>query len=109
MSALTTFSFLNEEYATSFKLMFADDLVEVNKVILPVIRRVMPNIIATDIFGVSPMVGPRDSIATLRIRYADAQAALAAQTNAVKKSMMETNLENTGNELTALQLKEKKK
>lgn len=41
------------------------------KVILPVIRRVMPTIIAQDIIGVSPMVGPYESIAKLRARYAD--------------------------------------
>jgi hypothetical protein len=42
-----------------------------NKVILPVIRRVMPTVIANEIIGVQPMVGPVGQIHTLRVRYAD--------------------------------------
>ena len=38
-------------------------------VILPIIRRVMPLIIANDIIGVAPMVGPVGQIFTLRERY----------------------------------------
>lgn len=38
-------------------------------VLLPVIRRVMPNIIASQIIGVSPMTGPVGNISTLRTRY----------------------------------------
>jgi hypothetical protein len=43
-----------------------------NKVILPVIRRVMPTVIANEIVGVQPMTGPVGQIHTLRVRYADA-------------------------------------
>jgi len=43
-----------------------------NRVILPVIRRVMPSVIANDIVGVQPMAGPVGQIHTLRVRYADA-------------------------------------
>ena len=42
-----------------------------NRVILPVIRRVMPTVIANDIIGVQPMTGPVSQIHTLRVRYAD--------------------------------------
>ena len=39
------------------------------KVLLPLIRHVMPNIIANDIIGVSPMRGPTNQIHTLRTRF----------------------------------------
>lgn len=42
-----------------------------NKVILPVIRRVMPTVIANEIIGVQPMTGPVGQIHTLRVRYAE--------------------------------------
>ena len=42
-----------------------------NRVILPVIRRVMPTVIANEIIGVQPMTGPVAQIHTLRVRYAD--------------------------------------
>ena len=42
-----------------------------NRVILPVIRRVMPTVIANEIVGVQPMTGPVGQIHTLRVRYAD--------------------------------------
>jgi len=45
-----------------------------NKVILPVIRRVMPTVIANEIVGVQPMTGPVGQIHTLRVRYAQASS-----------------------------------
>jgi hypothetical protein len=45
-----------------------------NRVILPVIRRVMPTVIANEIVGVQPMTGPVAQIHTLRVRYADSNA-----------------------------------
>jgi hypothetical protein len=42
-----------------------------NRVILPVIRRVMPTVIANEIVGVQPMTGPVAQIHTLRVRYAE--------------------------------------
>ena len=45
-----------------------------NRVILPVIRRVMPTVIANEIVGVQPMTGPVAQIHTLRVRYADTVA-----------------------------------
>lgn len=44
---------------------------QLNKVILPVIRRVMPTVIANEIVGVQPMTGPIAQIHTLRVRYSD--------------------------------------
>ena len=42
-----------------------------NRVILPVIRRVMPTVIANELVGVQPMTGPVGQIHTLRVRYAE--------------------------------------
>src|SRR5210317_999079 len=49
----------------------AGNVATLNKVILPVIRRVMPTVIANEIVGVQPMTGPVGQIHTLRVRYAD--------------------------------------
>jgi len=49
----------------------AGNVAALNKVILPVIRRVMPTVIANEIVGVQPMTGPVGQIHTLRVRYAD--------------------------------------
>jgi len=46
-----------------------------NRVILPVIRRVMPTVIANEIVGVQPMTGPVAQIHTLRVRYAETASA----------------------------------
>jgi hypothetical protein len=50
----------------------AGNVATLNRVILPVIRRVMPTVIANEIIGVQPMTGPVAQIHTLRVRYADA-------------------------------------
>ena len=49
-----------------------------NKVILPVIRRVMPTVIANEIVGVQPMTGPVGQIHTLRVRYAQSSTGVTA-------------------------------
>jgi len=49
-----------------------------NRVILTVIRRVMPTVIANEIIGVQPMTGPVGQIHTLRVRYADSAAGVVA-------------------------------
>lgn len=49
----------------------ASNVATLNKVILPVIRRVMPTVIANEIIGVQPLTGPVAQIHTLRVRYAD--------------------------------------
>ena len=72
-----TASYLNEsasgilaEAATSGSTA-AGNIATLNKVILPVIRRVMPTVIANEIIGVQPMTGPVGQIHTLRVRYAE--------------------------------------
>ena len=85
-------SFRRKRDAMLFKLTWVEcDPSEVidlglKKVILPVIRRVMPSVIAHDIIGVAPMTGPAGSIASLRVKYADSQN---------QKSAMQQLLDNT--------------
>jgi hypothetical protein len=52
----------------------AGNVATLNRVILPVIRRVMPTVIANELVGVQPMTGPVGQIHTLRVRYSDTQA-----------------------------------
>jgi hypothetical protein len=52
----------------------AGNVATLNRVILPVIRRVMPTVIANELVGVQPMTGPVGQIHTLRVRYADTNA-----------------------------------
>lgn len=49
----------------------ASNVATLNKVILPIIRRVMPTVIANEIIGVQPMTGPVAQIHTLRVKYSD--------------------------------------
>lgn len=49
----------------------AANIATLNKVILPVIRRVMPTVIANEIVGVQPLPGPVAQITTMRVRYAN--------------------------------------
>ena len=51
-----------------------------NRVILPVIRRVLPTVIANELVGVQPMTGPVGQIHTLRIRYAESGAGTTTNT-----------------------------
>jgi Major capsid protein Gp23 len=53
----------------------AGNVATLNRVILPVIRRVMPTVIANELVGVQPMTGPVGQIHTLRVRYADTSTA----------------------------------
>ena len=48
----------------------AGNIATLNRVILPVIRRVMPTVIANELVGVQPLTGPVGQIHTLRVRYA---------------------------------------
>jgi hypothetical protein len=50
----------------------AGNVATLNRVILPVIRRVMPTVIANELVGVQPMTGPVGQIHTLRVRYSEA-------------------------------------
>ena len=56
----------------------AGNVATLNRVILPVIRRVMPTVIANEIVGVQPMQGPVSQIHTLRVRYANTVTSSAA-------------------------------
>jgi len=56
----------------------AGNIATLNRVILPIIRRVMPTVIANEIIGVQPMTGPVAQIHTLRVRYADSGAGVVA-------------------------------
>jgi hypothetical protein len=56
----------------------AGNVATLNRVILPVIRRVMPTVIANEIVGVQPMQGPVGQIHTLRVRYADSVTSSAS-------------------------------
>ena len=61
----------------------AGNIATLNKVMLPLIRRVMPSVIANEILGVQPMTGPVGQIHTLRVRYADTASGVAAGTEAL--------------------------
>lgn len=61
----------------------AGNVATLNKVILPVLRRVMPTVIANEIIGVQPMTGPVAQIHTLRVRYADNAAGVTAGAEAL--------------------------
>jgi hypothetical protein len=61
----------------------AGNVATLNKVMLPLIRRVMPSVIANEILGVQPMTGPVGQIHTLRVRYADATGDFPAGTEAL--------------------------
>jgi len=61
----------------------AGNIATLNKVMLPLIRRVMPTVIANEILGVQPMTGPVGQIHTLRVRYADTSTEVAAGTEAL--------------------------
>jgi hypothetical protein len=56
----------------------AGNVATLNRVILPVIRRVMPTVIANELVGVQPMTGPVGQIHTLRVRYSDSATGVTA-------------------------------
>ena len=65
----------------------AGNVATLNRVILPVIRRVMPTVIANELVGVQPMTGPVGQIHTLRVRYADSLASSATATTAGEEAL----------------------
>ena len=56
----------------------AGSIATLNKVMLPLIRRVMPSVIANELVGVQPMTGPVGQIHTLRTRYAETASGVSA-------------------------------
>jgi len=78
-----------KENATAGSTM-SGNIATLNRVILPVIRRVMPTVIANEIVGVQPMTGPVGQIHTLRVRYANTmndQSAAATSTTAGEEAL----------------------
>ena len=71
-----TKQYLSESAASGTTM--AGNIATLNKVILPVIRRVMPTVIANELVGVQPMTGPVGQIHTLRVRYSEAAAGVNA-------------------------------
>ena len=71
-----TKNYLSESAAAGTTM--SGNIATLNKVILPVIRRVMPTVIANELVGVQPMTGPVGQIHTLRIRYSEAASGVAA-------------------------------
>jgi len=65
----------------------AGNVATLNRVILPVIRRVMPTVIANELVGVQPMTGPVGQIHTLRVRYSDTVGAGASGATAGEEAL----------------------
>lgn len=70
----------------------ASNVAALNKVILPVIRRVMPTVIANEIIGVQPMTGPVAQVHTLRVRYADTVPAAGGGVSAGNEALSPFNI-----------------
>jgi len=73
-----TRKYINESASTG--ATSAGNVATLNRVILPVIRRVMPTVIANELVGVQPMTGPVGQIHTLRVRYAEASSGTTTTT-----------------------------
>jgi len=76
----------------------AGSVATLNRVILPVIRRVMPTVIANEIVGVQPMTGPVSQIHTLRVRYADSNDIVTAGDEALSPFKIATSYSGTGSD-----------
>jgi hypothetical protein len=74
----------------------AGNVATLNRVILPVIRRVMPTVIANEIVGVQPMTGPVAQIHTLRVRYAESNDNVVAGEEALSPFKIATAYSGTG-------------
>ena len=72
------------------------NIATLNRVILPVIRRVMPTVIANEIVGVQPLTGPVGQIHTLRVRYAEAFDNVAAGEEALTPFKIATSYSGQG-------------
>jgi hypothetical protein len=76
----------------------AGNVATLNRVILPVIRRVMPTVIANEIVGVQPMQGPVAQIHTLRVRYAESDDIVTAGDEALSPFKIATAYSGTGSD-----------
>ena len=72
------------------------NIATLNKVILPIIRRVMPTVIANEIIGVQPMTGPVGQIHTLRVRYAETVGSTTAGSEALSPFDIASNYSGDG-------------
>jgi hypothetical protein len=115
-----TRKYINESASTG--ATSAGNVATLNRVILPVIRRVMPTVIANELVGVQPMTGPVGQIHTLRVRYAEASAGTTTTTageealspfkiaeaysgdNATTKAGSTSALEGTGGKKLSIQI-----
>jgi hypothetical protein len=77
------------------------NIATLNKVILPVIRRVMPTVIANEIVGVQPMTGPVGQIHTLRVRYAETAGTATAGDEALSPFAIATGYSGNATSATA--------
>lgn len=68
----------------------AGSVATLNKVMLPLIRRVMPSVIANELVGVQPMTGPVGQIHTLRVRYAETAGGVTAGQEALSPFALAT-------------------
>ncbi len=55
----------------------ANDIAGFRKILIPMIRRIIPGTIATELVGVQPMSGPVGLVYTLRYRYGEAVGGVA--------------------------------
>lgn len=69
---------LNETAASG--AVAAGDIAGFRKILIPMIRRIIPGTIATEIVGVQPMQGPVDLVYTMRYRYGESVAVPGAGT-----------------------------
>ena len=76
----------------------AGNVATLNRVILPVIRRVMPTVIANELVGVQPMTGPVGQIHTLRVRYSDTNGNVTAGEEALSPFKIATQYSGTGSD-----------
>ena len=78
-----------QESATAGSTM-SGNIASLNKVMLPLIRRVMPSLIANELLGVQPMSGPVGQIHTLRVRYAESKDSVTAGQEALSPFALAT-------------------
>ncbi len=62
---------LAEDAAGGSAVTQAHDIAGFRKIMIPMIRRIIPGTIATELVGVQPMTGPVGLVYTLRYRYAE--------------------------------------
>ena len=71
----------------------ASNVAITNKVMMPLIKRVMPTVIANEIMGVVPMSGPVAQITTMRVQYAETVPANGAGVVAGTEGVVTTGCE----------------